>query len=406
MNNSTDIAVSNPFSEHRHQEPGALTDVAAQRELAEVQAAVVMARRFPRDPMSATDAILRACTRKTLAETALYSYSRGGTEIAGPSIRLAEAIAQVWGNLAFGIRELEQRAGESTIEAYCWDLETNIRQSRIFQVRHERYTKAGSHRLTDPRDVYEMTANQGARRLRACILGVIPGDVTEAAVEQCETTLQANADTSPEAVKKLVEAFTRFDVTKTMLEVRIQRRIETIRPAQIIGLRKIWASLNDNMSAASDWFEMPQGATPPAAGNEGLRQRLRAAPEQSEHAADPASEPREPPTPEPEPQPELPEPELPEPEPPSPPAEEPPVAAGTIPVVMPQRSHPSTRRRGWNWPGFADELINVARHLEPEEIPRFRGVNSAMINSLQQSDKEQWSRVQQALAKYEQGEPA
>src|SRR5699024_11169676 len=157
----------------------ALADAGQQREIAEVQAAMVIAKRFPRDPVEAMDRILQACTRPTLAEGALYSYSRGGSEITGPSIRLAEAIAQAWGNTQFGIRELEQRNGESTVEAYAWDLESNTRQAKVFQVPHERHTKRGTTRLTDPRDIYELVANQGARRLRACILGVVPGDVTE-----------------------------------------------------------------------------------------------------------------------------------------------------------------------------------------------------------------------------------
>ena len=37
--------------------------------------------------------ILNACTRATLAQGALYSYPRGGQEVTGPGIRLAEAMA-------------------------------------------------------------------------------------------------------------------------------------------------------------------------------------------------------------------------------------------------------------------------------------------------------------------------
>jgi len=64
--------------------------------------------------------------------------------------------------------------------------------------------------LEDPRDIYELTANMGARRLRACVLGIVPGDVVESAVDQCERTLTAKADTSPEAMKKMVDAFGTF----------------------------------------------------------------------------------------------------------------------------------------------------------------------------------------------------
>ena len=168
---------------------GISSDIGQSREMAEVQAAVLMARRFQRDEMRAIEKIKNACARPGLAESAVYQYSRGGTDVSGPSIRLAEAIAAAWGNLQYGVREIEQRNGESTCEAFAWDMETNVRVAKSFKVSHIRHTRKGDTILTDPRDIYEMVANQGARRVRACILGVIPGDVVEDAVKQCETTL-------------------------------------------------------------------------------------------------------------------------------------------------------------------------------------------------------------------------
>ena len=253
----SDNRQNNPFGSQlpARSTQNAVAEAGQQREIAEVQAAMVIAKRFPRNPIEAMDKILQACTRPTLADGALYSYSRGGTDVTGPSIRLAEVAAQAWGNVSFGVRELEQRDGESTVEAFAWDMETNTRQVKVFQVAHERHTKRGVTKLADPRDIYELIANQGARRLRSCILGVIPGDVIESAVKQCEETLHANADTSPDGIKKLVAAFEKVGVSKEQIEVRIQRRLGTIRPAQVVQLRKIYASLNDGMSIASDWFD-------------------------------------------------------------------------------------------------------------------------------------------------------
>ena len=182
------------------------------RAVAEVQAAMVVARANPRDQIAAMDRILNACTRPTLAEAAVYTYAKGGSNVSGPSIRLAEAMAQSWGNMQFGLRELSQAGGESTVQAYAWDVETNTRREITFQVPHIRHTRQGSKRLEDPREIYELVANQGSRRLRACILAVIPGDVTEAAVSQCELTMHAKADTSPEAVQRLLDAFSGFGV--------------------------------------------------------------------------------------------------------------------------------------------------------------------------------------------------
>lgn len=260
----------NPYKSETENYPArapqnAVAEATSAREIAEVQAAMAIAKRFPRDPREAMDRILNACTRPTLAEKALYSYSRGGTDITGPSIRLAEAMAQAWGNLQFGIRELNQEAGVSTVEAFAWDIETNTRQTKVFQVSHIRNTKKGSYALTDSRDIYENVANNGARRLRACILGIIPGDVVEAAQAQCEETLHANADTSPEGLKKVLAAFEAFGVTKEQIEKRIQSRLEAIRPAQVVHLKKVYISLRDGMSTPEDWFEQPSAPEPPPA---------------------------------------------------------------------------------------------------------------------------------------------
>lgn len=262
MNAIATTQQNNPFPSAlpaRHTQ-NAASDAGQQRAIAEVQAAMVIAKKFPRDPVAAMDRILNACTRPSLAEGALYSYSRGGSDITGPSIRLAEAMAQQWGNMEFGVRELEQRDGVSSVEAFAVDIETNTRQVKLFQVPHERHTRNGVKKLTDPRDIYELVANQGARRLRACILGVIPGDVTEAAVRESEKTLTANADTSAEGLKKLVAAFEPYGVTKEHIEKRIQSRLEAIRPAQVVQMKKVYASLRDGMSTPADWFEMDAAA--------------------------------------------------------------------------------------------------------------------------------------------------
>lgn len=262
-NTTNPFAASAPAQARQGGTAVAQTD--QQRAVAEVQAAMMIARMNPRDQIAAMDRILNACTRQTLADAAIYSYQKGGQDVSGPSIRLAEAMAQVWGNIQFGIRELDQANGESTVQAYAWDVETNTRREITFQVPHIRHTRKGAYKLEDPREIYELVANQGARRLRACILAVIPGDVTEAAVTQCETTMRTKADTSPEAMHKMVAAFEPFGVTKEQIEKRIQRRLDAIQPAQVVNLKKVYASLRDGMSSPADWFDAAEIEAPAAA---------------------------------------------------------------------------------------------------------------------------------------------
>lgn len=234
--------------------------VAMTREMAETLASVQMAKAFPRDIVAARDRILNACTRQKLAETACYTYNRGGTDVTGPSIRLAEMLAQNWGNMSFGIRELEQRNGESTCEAFAWDMETNARQVKVFQVPHIRHTRQGDKVLTDPRDIYELIANNGARRLRACILGIIPGDIVEEATEACDKTLATKFEVTPERIKAMLERFAEHGVTQEKIEARIQCRIEAVKPAQLANLGKVYNSIKDGMSKAEDWFPAEKSA--------------------------------------------------------------------------------------------------------------------------------------------------
>jgi hypothetical protein len=230
------------------------------RENAEVMALAMMAKRFPRDTIKAADRIINAFSRIGLAEVSQYQYSKGGSDIAGPSIRAAEAIAQQWGNMSSGWSELSRSVGPdgvgvSEVEAFCIDYET-VNQERLkFFVRHWRDTSRGGYALKDERDIYELCANQAQRRKRACILAQLPGDIIAAAINQATVTLRTKADTSPEAMTKMVEAFGTFGVTRAQIEKRIQRRLDAIQPAQVVTLKRIYASLRDGVSDASEWFE-------------------------------------------------------------------------------------------------------------------------------------------------------
>lgn len=250
--------------------PSALAAVEQQRSIAEIQAALVVAMSRPRNEMVCRDRLLRACQRSGLASVSVYQYPRGGTSVSGPSIRLAEAAARAYGNMLYGFREVARHDGSSECEAWAWDLETNTKAVRQFAVRHWRDTKKGGFQLKDERDIYELMANQAQRRVRAAILEIIPGDIIEDALTQCEATMKASIGGDiGKAVAGMKEAFGKFGITTAALEKRLGCRLESIQPAQIIGLRKIYASLNDGFSEPKDWFDMepsPEAtpAEPPA----------------------------------------------------------------------------------------------------------------------------------------------
>lgn len=251
------------------------TEMMMSRQAQEVQGAIVMAKKFPRDEVESFNRIVRACQRKGLAENAMYEYPRGGAKVVGPSIRLAEAMAQNWGNIDFGIIELEQKNGESQVMAYAWDLETNTRQTKVFTVPHIRSTKKGNVPLTDPRDIYEMVANQGARRVRACILGVIPGDVQDAAIDQCNKTMsEGEKKLVIDLVRDMAAIFEReFSVPIEAIEKYIGCKSEAFSMNDLVRLKRVYKSLHDGMAKREDYFDLPrlkgEGVTDPFKETEG-----------------------------------------------------------------------------------------------------------------------------------------
>lgn len=239
---------------------GAAAASDSNKAIAEIQSAMAIAKRFPRNQMQAIDNIVNAFGRQSLAKVSQYQYSKGGSEVSGPSIRSAEAVAQMWGNIQFGFRELtrgvdERGVGYSEVEAYAWDIESNTKRPTTFIVKHWRDTKSGGYQIKDEREIYELTANMAQRRVRACIIAVIPGDVFDTAMDTATNTLRASADTSPEGIKKMLNAFRHLGIEKSQIESRIQRNIESVQPGQVVQLLRIYQSLKDGMSQPEDWFE-------------------------------------------------------------------------------------------------------------------------------------------------------
>jgi hypothetical protein len=237
------------------QEKG-LINVAESRAVAEVQASYVIAKKFPRNELQSYQRIINACKRPFLAEQAIYVYPRGATSVTGPSIRLAEAIAQCWGNLDCGVREISQSNGISIAEAYAIDLETNTRVTKIFHVPHTRDTKKGKYKLTDSRDIYEVVANQGARRLRACILGIVPGDVVEAAVAECKKTMQSGELPISDRIRMMITKFDELGVKTEHLEKRLGHSLDSTIQEEIITLQGIYKAIKDGFASREDFFEL------------------------------------------------------------------------------------------------------------------------------------------------------
>lgn len=197
------------------------TAVEQARAVAEVSAAVRVGLEFPRDMARAEGEMKDACGRLALAQRAFYSVPNRGS---GPSVHLARELARIWGNVQYGVHELrrDDEAGMSEIQAFAWDVQTNVRSTRTFQVPHQRMARGKRTPLTDLGDVYLNNQNVGARAVRECIFTVLPTWFTETAQDICNKTLRDGEGVPlAERIDQMVGAFAgEFHVTPAQLEER------------------------------------------------------------------------------------------------------------------------------------------------------------------------------------------
>ncbi len=240
------------------------TVVEQSRAIAEVQGALLVADRRPRDRQKALAEALESCRTQEVATHAFFKFPRGGQSVSGPSIHLARELARCWGNIVYAVVELDRDDGRAMSEmmAYAWDLETNTRSQTQFLVPHKRDKKGGPEVLTDMRDIYENNANMGARRLRECIFAVLPPYLTKAAEEQCFKTLQGGTDEKPlpARINEAVEAFAGIGIDRKRIEARMGP-IAHFTEVDYANLRVTFGSIKRNEVRAEDEFPKVDGLT-------------------------------------------------------------------------------------------------------------------------------------------------
>ena len=199
-NELSNQAPGNPFAVQASAGSGALAAMTSNAAVTSVLASIWIAKQFPRNLAEVTLRMKQACDQPKLAQSATYSYPRGNTTVTGPSIRLAEALIGAWGNAEAGWKEVARHwdpkgadgsgCNVSECLAYCFDKETNVRREIAFSVPHTRDKNEyeGGRKvmkrvaLDSERDIYELCANMASRRIRACILQVLPGWLTDEAM--------------------------------------------------------------------------------------------------------------------------------------------------------------------------------------------------------------------------------
>jgi hypothetical protein len=234
---------------------GQVTAVEQARAVAEVAAAVQVARQFPRDMARVLADVEEACSDYELAQEAFYSVHNRGS---GPSVHLARELARIFGNFQYGVHELrrDDDAGESEVQAFAWDVERNTRQSRTFQNPHVRMKDGRRVPLIDVQDIYLSNQNVGARAVREVILTELPKRLVRMAEKLCRETLERGPEGSTIEGRRqeAVDAFARGNVTKAQLEKRVGKPFEKWDAQDVAELVVLYESLRRGDTTKDEAF--------------------------------------------------------------------------------------------------------------------------------------------------------
>jgi hypothetical protein len=241
----------------------------------EIQSAIVLARKFPRNEDAAFEKLMRSCKRTGFAEEAEYSFPRGGANVVGPSVTLAREAARVWGNIRYGLEILRDDKDGRQIRGWAWDLETNTKVAAEdeFQklIQRKRKDGKGTEWLPpDERDLRELTNRRGAILIRNCILQLLPSDLIDDARNQAHTTLRSKAEQDPDGARKqVILAFGGLNITPAMLEAYLGHPVGQSSPDELTKLRTIFQSVRDGNSKWDDYLDGGAAANGGNGGNGG-----------------------------------------------------------------------------------------------------------------------------------------
>jgi hypothetical protein len=241
------------------------TTVEQSRAVAEVQAMVVVAQSRPRDETLAIEQMRQACRRIQMANRAFYKFPRGGQTVQGATVHLARELARCWGNINYGVTELDRNdaAGQSEMVAYAWDVQTNARSATSFIVPHKRDKKGGSENLLDLRDIYENNANNAARRLREMIFSVLPRWYVDEAMAICRVTLEKgeNETPLPSRIATTIQWFGEMGISRERLEAKVGAKSGAWTPVDLANLGISYQSLKNKEITPDEEFPQISAST-------------------------------------------------------------------------------------------------------------------------------------------------
>lgn len=228
---------------------------------AEIDVAISTARRYPRELSTVKKHMMSFATLdQETAEGCFYTLPRGGKNIQGPSVRLAEIAVSCYGNLRAGSRILQTVVDgpnpHVVVQAVAMDLEKNV---SVSIEKRRRITKKKAKNTIDEDDI-NLAANAGsAIAFRDAVFKVIPLALIKPVFEQAKKVAIGDAQTFGTKRGKWFDYFGKMGIVPARVLARLERKaIEDVTLEDIGILIGLSNALRENDITLEDAFPLAQ----------------------------------------------------------------------------------------------------------------------------------------------------
>ena len=222
---------------------------------AEIDQQISTAKAYPRSlKMFIDKATSMATVSDSVAASCTYSLPRGGRDLTGPTVRLAEICCASYGNIRSGARIIANDGKTITAQGICHDLETNNFIS--VEVKRKITNKEGK---TFNEDMQTVTGNAAcAIAFRNAVFKVIPMAFIQDVWDAAKKVSRGTEQTLPERRDKALAYLRGIGVKdKQICEVLEIKKVEDIDLDKLATLRGMVALINNGESTVKDLFSPP-----------------------------------------------------------------------------------------------------------------------------------------------------
>lgn len=241
---------------------------------AEIDTQIATAKRYPRNIAKVKSAMLSVATLdEETAAACFYTVPRGGKNVQGPSVRMAEIALSAYGNVKAATRILSVDTGatpHAVVQAVVIDLENNVAFS--VEKRRRITAKRRNNGKVDDDDI-QLAVNAGsAIAFRDAVFKVVPGAVTKAVYEAAKKVAVGDLKSLAVQREKIVGRLKQMGASEDRIfAVLGVKKLEEVTLEHIETLIGIGTSLKDGNITLEEAF-------PPVQADE-ARPVFRAAPQ-------------------------------------------------------------------------------------------------------------------------------